>query len=487
MECYKEVGNVIHTFDELFKEVKTYIDDVEQLNLIRKAYYVAEEMHYGQTRKSGEPYILHPLNVAYITAEYKLDYETICAALLHDVVEDTKMTLEQISEIFGKRIATLVDGVTKITNMSFNSKSEEEIANVNKILQSMCKDIRILFIKLADRLHNLRTMSSMPEEKQILKAIETYEIYVPLAYRFGLYRVKDELDDISLYYSDRTSYEKIFMMLNERKEEYNNLLTKMKNDVSSSLLDRGIDSNIDTVIKNIASVYRRLKVVDDLDNMHDLLSLKVIVPEINDCYVSLGILHSLYPYINKYIKDYIASPKSNHYQSLHTVVFGKTLTLVQARIRTPEMENFAHSGIITYCQSNRANNDDEIKNKLIREFSTFKELVDSFSSNTHIDARKLISDQPNNKISVYTSLGKRIEMPYGSTILDVAFHLGGDFVTHFDGAFANNKPIDINYVLKDGDILKIIKNDSIYAPKEIWIRQVGTESAQEKIKSIFQK
>lgn len=486
MEFYKEKGNSIYTFDELFKKVKTYIYDKEQLDPIERAYFTAEEMHEGQTRKSGEPYILHPLNVAYITAEYRLDYETICAALLHDVVEDTEMTLEQISEIFGKRIAMLVDGVTKITNMSFNSKNEEEIANVNKILQSMCKDIRILFIKLADRLHNMRTMSSMPEEKQILKANETYEIYVPLAYRFGLYRVKDELDDISLYYSDRASYEKIFMMLDERKDEHINLLTKMKNDVSSGLLYHGINSNIDAVIKNIASVYRRLKVVDNLDNMHDLLSLKVIVPQLSDCYVSLGIIHSLYPYINKYIKDYIASPKLNHYRSLHTVVFGKPLTLVQARIRTPEMEEFAHSGIITYCQSNRKNNDDEIKNKLIREFSTFKELVDLFSSKTHMDARKLISDQSSNKISVYTSLGKRIELPYGSTILDVAFHLGGDFVDHFDGAFANNRPIDINYILKDGDILKIIKNDSIYAPKESWIRQVKTESAREKVKSIFQ-
>lgn len=490
MECYKEVGNVINTFDELFKLISTYIYDQEQLNLIKKAYFTAEEMHANQLRKSGEPYILHPLNVAYIAAEYKLDYETICASLLHDVVEDTSMTLEQLESLFGEKIAILVDGVTKITNMKFDSKDEEEIANENKILHSMCHDIRILFIKMADRTHNMRTISAMPSKKQISKATETYELYVPLAYRFGLYRIKEELDDISLYYRDRSSYEKISEMLEERKEEYYTLLSEMENNINNKLVQFGIKPKIEGTIKNIASVYRRLKVDDSLDNMHDLLSLKIIVPTIPECYYSLGVLHSLYQHMDSRLKDYIPTPKDNNYRSIHTVLLAllmEKLTLVQARIRTPEMEEFAHSGIITYCRCNSSNYDSEIKNKLISEFSTFRELVGAFSSSKNIDVRKLVNEQPKAKVCVYTSLGKKIELPLGSTILDAAFFLGGDFVDHYNGAFVNNKPVHIGYKLNDGDRIKIIRTHNIYAPKKAWVHHVNTASAKEKIKSIFRK
>lgn len=487
MECYKEIGNVINTFDELFKLVKSYIQDPEQLKVIQRAYLIADEMHENQVRKSGEPYILHPLNVAYIAAEYKLDYETICAALLHDVVEDTAMSLEELSKIFGERIAILVDGVTKITNMQFSSKNEEERANENKILHSMCHDIRILFIKMADRLHNMRTMSSMPEKKQKQKSIETYELYVPLAYRFGLYRIKEELDDIALFYRDRSSYEKVYEMIKAREEEYYELLGEMKGNINTKLLSNGIDATIEESIKNIASVYTRIKVENNLENVHDLLSLKVIVPEISDCYSSLGIIHSLYPHIDSRFKDYMYTPKTNNYRSLHTVLFGKQLTLVQARIRTYEMEQYARCGIITYLQGKSSIDDSEIRKKLVSEFSTFRELVEAFSNDENIDARKIINEQLKPKINIYTSLGKKIEMPLGSTILDAAFCLGGDFVTHYDGAFVNNQPVNINYKLNDGDIIKIIRNYNTSAPRKNWARQVKTELAREKIKSIFQK
>ena len=231
MEYYKEVGNVIYTYDELLALLKTYIVDESKLELIKRAYLIAKKMHVGQLRKSGESYIIHPLNVAYIAAQYKLDYETICASILHDVVEDTDMSLDELGSLFGIRISNLVDGVTKITNMQFKSKDQENIANQSKILHGMCSDVRIIFIKLFDRLHNMRTMSSMDKKKQILKAKETINIYVPLAYRYGLYRIKEELEDIALYYINKDSYNRVFEMLSARKPQFYNILSEMKGNI----------------------------------------------------------------------------------------------------------------------------------------------------------------------------------------------------------------------------------------------------------------
>lgn len=486
MECYKEIGNVIYTYEELLALLKTYINDESQLNLIQRAYMLAENMHLGQMRKSGEDYIVHPLNVAYISATYNLDYETICASLLHDVVEDTEMSLEEVSELFGNRIASLVDGVTKITNMRFSTKDQELHANQKKILYGMCQDVRILFIKLADRLHNMRTMSSMERKKQIIKANETYELYVPLAYRYGLYRIKEELEDISFYYRDRDAYDKTFEILEKRKEEFYTILAEMKNNVYEGLVKAEIDSQIETSVKNVHGVYRRLRMGIELENMHDLLALKIIVSQIPTCYYTLGVLHSLYNHVDGRFKDYIYTPKSNNYQSLHTVLFSGTNYLVQSRIRTNEMNHYASSGIMSYYQNGSVERTEELNEELKKEFRFFRELVEA-SYNEENDVIRLVNEQFERKISVYIPSGERFELPLGSTPLDLAFKLGLDYVLHFDGIFANNRPVEINYRLQDGDIIKIVNKEETNIPKTKWLHQVKTSYAKDGIKQLLKK
>ncbi len=486
MECYKEVGNVIYTIDELLELTNKYITDENQIKLIKYAYLVARRMHYNQRRKSGEEYIIHPLNVAYIAATYHLDYETICASLLHDVVEDTTMSLEELKSLFGEKIAILVDGVTKISNMKFSTKDQEIKANQNKILHGMCQDVRIIFIKLADRLHNMRTISSMPSKKQLAKANETYELYVPLAYRYGLYRVKEELEDISFFYRNRSGYERTLETIETRKHEFYSILSEMKKNVYKNLISADISPIIEESIKNVHGVYRRLSMGIGIENMHDLLSLKVIVSQIPDCYRTLGVLHSLYHHVDGRFKDYVFTPKSNNYRSLHTVLFSGTDYLVQARIRTPEMNRFATSGIMTYYQENQ-NQQEDIKKKLSEEFRFFKELVEASSLGADTDVRKFVNEQMERKINVYTPDGTRIELPLGSTPIDVAFKLGEDYVIHFDAVFANNRPVGQDYRLNDGDIIKIVKNEEKYAPCKKWLHSAKTNYAKDGIKTLRKK
>lgn len=484
MEYYKEVGNVIYTYDELLALLKTYIVDESKLELIKRAYLIAKKMHVGQLRKSGESYIIHPLNVAYIAAQYKLDYETICASILHDVVEDTDMSLDELGSLFGIRISNLVDGVTKITNMQFKSKDQENIANQSKILHGMCSDVRIIFIKLFDRLHNMRTMSSMDKKKQILKAKETINIYVPLAYRYGLYRIKEELEDIALYYINKDSYNRVFEMLSARKPQFYNILSEMKGNILDELIKSGINSRIDLSIKNIHGVYRRLNDGIDLENMHDLLALKVIVPTVLECYSSLGIVHSLYNCMNERLRDYISQGKSNHYQSFHTVLFTGTPYLAQARIRTEEMNKFASSGIISYYQKGREN--DEIRQELEREFSFFSELVKASSFYDNTDMVNFVKEQFQPMIKVYTPDGKIFKLPLGSTPLDLMFKLESDLILRFTAIFVNNRPAEIGYKLQDGDRLSIYSSDKIKnIPKSRWLHIVQTEYAKEGIKQLL--
>ena len=488
MDCYEEKGNVIYTFDELLSELN-YIKDERQLEMIKKAYLTAYKLHHGVKRKSGEDYIVHPINVAYIAASYKLDYETICASLLHDVVEDTPMKIDEIAKLFGGNIAVLVDGVTKITDMHFTTKNEEQRADQNKILRGMCQDVRILFIKLADRLHNMRTLSSMPPKKQIIKANETYELFVPLAYKYGLYGLKEELEDISFYYRDKDNYNKVFELIEKNKEYFYDILNDMKNNIRPQLLENGITATVHESIKNIYGIYRRLSSGINLENIHDLLALKVIVKSIPECYLSLGTLHSMYNYIDGRFKDYIYSPKSNNYKSLHTCLFSGTDYIVQARIRTYEMNRYASSGIMTYYQDDYIDTNDEIKNKLCEDFRFFKELVDIFSTDINNDGTKLINEEFSNQIKIYIQNkdGQAIALPFGSSVIDVAFKLGDDVAYQMETAFVNNKKCSFGHKLQNGDIVKIVTNENKLSIKSGWVKLVKTNYAKEKIKTYTKK
>ena len=339
------------TIDDLIDVIKTY--NPTEVEIIRKAYDYAESLHKGQKRQSGEPYIIHPLNVAYILASMHADADTICAGLLHDTIEDTPATKEDISHDFNQEIAELVDGVTKISKLNFSSVQEQKLANTRKIITGITSDVRIIIIKLADRLHNMRTLQYKKEFKQKENSLETMDIFVPLAYYIGAYRIKSELEDLSFKYLMPDTYK----VVEEKKIKVENAsdtcLNEMVYKIGDVLKQQGISSEIKIRTKNIYGVYKRLKEGYKLSNIHDLLSLKIMVDDVDDCYKALRYIHDLYHPINDKFKDYICNPKTNMYQSLHTTVFGPEDRLVQNQIRTFDMDKVASFGLTAYWDRER--------------------------------------------------------------------------------------------------------------------------------------
>lgn len=329
--------------NDLLAKVAEY--NIENLEIIKKAYYYAEELHKGQKRQSGEDYIIHPLNVAYILAQMHADKDTICAALLHDTIEDTEITKEQIEEDFNESIAYLVDGVTKISRMNFSTKEEQNMANTRKIMISMRNDIRIIIIKLADRLHNMRTLQYKSEYKQKENAQETILLYVKLADRIGLHVLKRELEDLSLQYINNDEYNRIKEMRLKVEEDSKPCIQEMLGTIDRLLNNQNISHEEQVRIKNIYEIYKKIQRGYRLTEIHDLLSLKIIVDDIKDCYPALGAVHSEYTPINRKFKDYINKCKPNGYQSLHTTIFGTDGRLVQTQIRTKQMSKVASYGL----------------------------------------------------------------------------------------------------------------------------------------------
>ena len=332
--------------EDLLKKVKDY--NPNELEIVRKAYDYANNLHSRQKRQSGEPYIIHPLNVAYILAEMHADRDTVCAGLLHDTLEDTNITKEDIAHDFNQNIANLVDGVTKLSKMNFSSKQDQNYANTRKIITSITEDVRIIIIKLADRLHNMRTLQFKSEFKQKENALETMEIFVPLAYYIGAYRIKSELEDLSLQYLKPEMYKKIREMKIEVEESSDMCLKEMLYKIQKLLNDKNIPNEIKVRTKNIYGIYKRLNEGYKLSDIHDLLALKVMVDEVENCYRVLGMIHNEYHPINDKFKDYICNPKTNMYRSLHTTVFGPDERLVQTQIRTFDMDKVASFGLVEY-------------------------------------------------------------------------------------------------------------------------------------------
>ena len=327
------------TFDELHDKVSTYITNKEDLKLITKSYLFAFEKHFGQKRHTGEDYIVHPFNVAYILADINADYQTICAALLHDTIEDCEVTKEELSLEFSPEIANLVDGVTKINRLNFSGDNEAMLANHRKIIVGLTEDVRVIIIKLADRLHNMRTLWILSEKSQKANAKETLEILVPIAHRLGMNKIKSELEDLSLWYSKPDVYFSIVEKLNQSKVERNANVDLMKESLINLLNSHGIKHKIKGRAKSIYSIYKKLDTGRRFSDIYDLLALRIFVDTEQDCYQTLGIIHSKYRPIPKRFKDYIAMPKSNGYQSLHTTVFGENGQLYEIQIRTYEMDN----------------------------------------------------------------------------------------------------------------------------------------------------
>ena len=456
------------SLDDLLSLVKEY--NPTEVENVKKAYFYAERLHRGQKRQSGEEYIVHPLNVAYILASMHADKDTICAGLLHDTIEDTNVTKEQIAHDFNPSIALLVDGVTKISKLNFSSKEDEELANTRKIITGITDDVRIIIIKLADRLHNMRTLQFKSEFKQKENALETIDIFVPLAYYIGAYRIKSELEDLSLRYLKPDVYRKIKYQKDQIEYDNRIILNSMSEKVGESLTKNNIENEIKIRTKNIYGIYKKLKEGENFSNIHDLLALKIMVNNIEQCYRSLGIVHSLYYPVNEKFKDYICNPKTNMYSSLHTTVFVPNNRLVQTQIRTFDMDKIASFGLTAYWDINKGKARDVMQNELKEKFQFFKSLVqiDKMFSDNKEFVNQVKKELFGNKIYVYSSNGKIIELPENSTIVDFAYTFDSDKANSMIGAYVNDVFALPNYVLKNKDRVNIITNDYYYGPKNDW-------------------
>ena len=472
----------------LLELVKMYNE--EEVEMIRKAYEYANHMHSGQTRQSGEPYIIHPLNVAYIVAEMHADRNTVCAALLHDTLEDTHATKEEIAELFNRDIANLVDGVTKISKMNFSSKIEQNLANTRKIITSITDDVRIIIIKLADRLHNMRTLEYKSVFKQKENSLETLEIFVPLAYYIGAYRIKSELEDISFRYLKPKEYQKLYNIMSRASEENNVVLTEVLQNIEYILTNENIPNEIKVRTKNIYGIYKRQCEGYKISDIHDLLSLKIMVNELWDCYKTLGLIHSKYHPVNEMFKDYICNPKTNLYQSLHTTIFAPRDKLVQTQIRTFDMDKIASFGLTAYWDINKGDARDKMQKDLREKFQFFKTLTDI--NNMFLDNKDFVSQVKqelfNDNIYVYTSKGDIIELPKNSTIIDFAYKIHTDIGNTLVGAKVNGEYVtDLGQTLKNRDRITVITDDYSYGPRADWLDKVNTSNAKKKIKEFNKK
>lgn len=470
------------TFQDLLLKVLEY--SPEDAEIVSKAYDYAATFHEGQMRQSGEPYIIHPLNVAYILADMHADADTICAGLLHDTLEDTNVTKEDIAYYFNQNVASLVDGVTKLSKMNFSSKQARNYANTRKIITGITEDVRIIIIKLADRLHNMRTLEFKSEFKQKENAIETMEIFVPLAYYIGAYRIKSELEDLSLRYLKSDTYKRIEEKKLSVEQLSEDCLTEMLSKIEMLLSNKNIPNEIKIRTKNIYGIYKRLSEGHKLSDIHDLLALKVMVDDIENCYRTLGIVHSQYPPVNDKFKDYICNPKTNMYQSLHTTVFAPDDRLVQTQIRTFEMDKVASFGLTAYWDLKKGDARDAMQDELKQRFQFFKSLTEinsMFGDNQEFVAQvksELFAD----KVYVYTTKGNIIELPKGATVIDFAYKIHTDIGNTMVGAFVNDEFVPVDYVLHNKDRVRIVTNDLSFGPREDWINKVQTSLAKRKIR-----
>lgn len=484
LEDLKE-KKISYTYDDLKKKIKDYSD--EDKRLIEKAYLCADELHKGQFRQSGEPYIIHPVNVAYILADLYADSDTICAGLLHDVLEDTPIKKQELEEIFNKTIANLVGGVTKLERDVFATKNDQNLANKRKILTGMVNDVRIIVVKLADRLHNMRTLEFKRQEKQGENALETANLFVPLASIVGVYDIKRELEDLSLKYIDPDKYKEVAELQYKILEESQGYLDEMVENVRL-LLHGNIESEISHQVKNKYGIYHRLEQGIKPTDMHDLLSLKIIVNEIIECYTAMGYVHSLYKPMEGKFKDHIANPKlHNSYQSLHTTVYGPGNILVQARLRTHEMEFISKYGLTGYWQLNAPDVSGNMRSYLeshgtfLKTLDTINKIyVDDSAFNKAVDAELL----PNVQNSIYVSAidGSLIELPRKSKPADFMYEIKPELINCVGKIIVNGKEVSMDYILQDGDHVKIITNKGNYSP--ISTNEAYTTCAKEYIKKL---
>lgn len=475
------------TLQDLLDKLEEY--NPEEVEIVKRAYEYADTLHQGQMRQSGEPYISHPLNVAYILADMHADKDTICAGLLHDTLEDTNITKEDISHDFNQNVANLVDGVTKLAKMNFSSKQAQNYANTRKIITGITEDVRIIIIKLADRLHNMRTLGFKSEFKQKENALETMEIFVPLAYYIGAYRIKLELEDLSLQYLKPDMYKKITERKMRLEESSDECLKEMLYKIEALLNAKNIPNEIKIRTKNIYGIYKRLNEGHKLSDIHDLLALKIMVDEVANCYYTLGMIHKEYHPINDKFKDYICNPKTNMYQSLHTTVFGPDDRLVQTQIRTFDMDKVASFGLTAYWDEQKGKARDVMQEDLKQKFQFFKSLteINSMFGDNQQFVNQVKTELFADRVYVYTTKGDIIELPKGATPIDFAYKIHTDIGNTMVGVFVNDEFVPIDYILKNKDRVRIVTDELSFGPREDWIDKAQTSLAKRKIRDFNKK
>ena len=460
--------------------------------LIMKAYNLASEKHKDQKRHSGEPYIVHPLNVAYILADVGLDDSTICAALLHDIVEDTDVTDDDLRKIFGEEIADMVAGVTKLGTMMFSSVEERQVEDYRKMFLAMGKDIRVIIIKLADRLHNMRTLKYLKRERQLANAKETMEIYAPLANRLGLYSMKWELEDLAFKYLHPEEYHELVEGINKKREERLQFIEKIMADIRVQLKKQHIDAEVTGRAKHLYSIYRKMKRDNKtLDQIYDLFALRILVNSVKDCYAALGVVHEMYNPMPGRFKDYIAVPKPNMYQSIHTTLLGEKGTPFEVQIRTWDMHRVAEYGIAAhwaYKEASYFGRKQSVKveeDKLAwlretlewqREMQDPQEFLNTLKTELFVD-----------EVYVFTPKGAIKVLPQGSTPIDFAYNIHAEIGNHMVGCKINSKMMPIITPLKNGDIIEIITSENSKGPSRDWLKFVKSTGAKNKIKAWFKK
>ncbi len=480
------------TIEEFFEYLQSYLDE-KQIALVKKAYEFAAKKHADQKRRSGEPYIIHPTQVAYILAQMKMDEETLAAAFLHDVVEDTDTTLQQLKEMFGAKVAMLVDGVTKLGKIEYISKEERQIENYRKMFLAMAQDIRVVIIKLADRLHNMRTMKYMPVHKQQSISKETLEIYAPLANRLGIYTIKWELEDMAFRYRDPELYYNLVEQVKTKRKEREDMINNAMETLRQELDRVNIKCEIQGRPKNFYSIYKKMmRDHKELNEIYDLLAIRVLVDTVKDCYGTLGVVHSLWRPIPGRFKDYVAVPKSNMYQSLHTTVAFTNGQPLEIQIRTFEMHRISEYGIAAhwrYKESGGSNVATGSDKTYAAKLSWLRQLLewhnDMNDSRDFVDTVKM--DVFADEVFVFTPRGDVIDLPVGSVPIDFAYRIHTDVGNRCIGAKVNGRIVPLDYKLSNGDIVEVITSKQASGPSRDWINIAGSSDTRNKIKSWFKK
>ncbi len=477
---------ILERYQALEAKVRAYNPSLDAKRLY-DAFSYADNAHAGQLRKDGSPYITHPLAVAEIVADLELDTDSIIAALLHDTIEDTGATHEEIARLFGSPVAELVEGVTKLTRVQYTSKEEEQMENLRKMLMAMARDIRVILIKICDRLHNMRTMEYQSPKKQKEKALETMEIYAPIAHRLGMQRVKWELEDTSLKYLDPVGYQEIADELSERSSAHEEFLSSIQEKIIARLKEEGIHSTVYGRVKHIYSIYRKMYTQNKtLDEIFDLYAFRVIVDDIPECYNVLGCIHDLFKPVLGRFKDYIGTPKPNGYQSLHTTVIGREGIPFEVQIRTQEMHNTAEYGIAAHWKYKQGMANEKLGTE--EAFEWVRRLLENQQdADAEEFVRTLKVDMFADEVFVFTPRGDVINLPAGATPIDFAYNIHSAVGNHMTGAKVNGRMVPFDAVLKNGDIVEVITSKSAHGPSRDWMNLCKSNEARNKIRQWFKK